>query len=244
MRHTQHIGLALCAGLLAAGPLTSFMTKQASASDLMDAPEVQISQPADENGWYVRGDVGYSVHTSADAPSYSVNGVSGRFDGDRFSKPVSGSVGLGYQITDVWRADLTGDWFEGRFSGTINPGSPVRADYRAISLLANVYADLGTIMGVTPYVGAGLGSTNLRWDTVETAFGAYEGDQSWRLAFAMMTGFSYDLSEKTKLDLGYRYSRIAGGDMFAVNASDAGSLVGDDHSLSRHEIRAGLRFSF
>ena len=184
-------------------------------------------------------------------------------------------LGVGYQFTDTFRADLTAEYFEGRFNGSSSSTAPCAgqgagtscafstgADYSALGLMANAYVDFGTLAGFTPYVGAGLGATRLNWDTAverATCVGgggacagaagstAYEGRDSWRFTYALMAGVSYDLSDQLKLDVGYRYSHIADGEMFGFGAEALAGARGDkgfDDGLSRHEIRAGPRFSF
>jgi opacity protein-like surface antigen len=58
----------------------------------------------------------------------------------------------------------------------------------------------------------------------------------WNFAFALMAGFSYDISANLKLDLGYRYVNF--GSMSFSSLSD--SLF--NKSLSSQEVRLGLRY--
>ena len=249
----------------------------ADDAPLMDAPEVTISTSSAPQGWYVRGEIGYAPWISEGSPDYRIYDAggalasSGEFDSARFSKPFSAGLGIGYQFTDVFRADLTTDFFKGDFNGTARSTSPCSAsaptgtgcaygqgaDFRAYGVMANGYVDLATVAGFTPYVGVGAGATNLRWDTVTSrpacvdgtsacsgaGFAAerFDGDSSWRFTYALMAGVSYNVTEQVKLDLGYRYSDVAGGDMFG---SVADGFKGRDGGLSRHEIRAGIRISF
>lgn len=189
----------------------------------------------------------------------------GSFDDARFGKTFSGAIGIGYQFNDMVRADFTTDYFQNDFDGRgvstlacggeaagTTCGLSAQADYDAIGLMANGYVDLGTLAGFTPYVGAGLGSTRISFDDASVsgacvsgvcAGGAsttydYHGESSWRFTYAVMAGVSYDVSERLKLDLGYRYSDIAGGDVF--KGTDA--RLKDD-GFSRHEFRAGLRLA-
>ena len=55
-----------------------------------------------------------------------------------------------------------------------------------------------------------------------------------------IAGFSYDLTYNTKLDLGYTYSRIEGGDMFQW--LDRSGTQGYDTGFDSHVVRAGLRY--
>lgn len=247
----------------------------------INAPEIAARTVA--QGWYARGDFGYSPWNGDAEPRYTAYAADGSaisttgFDDARFSKPISFGAGLGYQFNDIFRTDVTADIFRGRLSGSSEIASPCsaaqlagtscgfdhRASYRGIGLLANGYADLGTFAGFTPYVGAGVGATHINWgsttsqafciDGVDACSGAaggstLGGDQSWRFTYALMAGVSYDLSNSLKLDVGYRYSDIAGGDLFGTGASEAafgGSAArGDDDGLQRHELRIGLRFGF
>lgn len=250
----------------------------AAAADevsLSDVPEVTIESDQSSGGWYLRGDLGYSPWTGNEDPSFSAYDAGGRVDGGdfdsaRFSRPLSVDLGLGYQFTDVFRSDITTEFFKGDFDGVARSGAPCSAsspagtgcrydsaaDFRAFGIMANGYVDLANVAGFTPYIGAGAGVTNLRWDTLHASanctdgasscMGAtpdserYDGHSSWRFTYALMAGVSYDLGDRVKLDLGYRFSDIAGGDMFGSSAS---GRKGRDGGLSRHEFRAGLRLA-
>nr|WP_307233541.1 outer membrane protein [Pararhizobium capsulatum] len=273
MINWRHVLLAASAPLvLAIAP--GFTSSAHAADDLLDAPEVTISSAENAtSGIYLRGDIGYAPWSSEGDPSLRFDapapaGLAGvTFDDARFGKPLSGSVGIGYQFNDMVRADFTTDYFKDRFEGRGESAAPcagegagtscglnANADYRAIGLMANGYVDLGTLAGFTPYIGGGIGSTHLSWDSVSVSgvcidgAGAcaggpataddFNGENSWRFTYALMAGFSYDLSDRLKLDFGYRYSDITGGDIFRGT-----NLRGKDDGLSRHEFRAGLRFS-
>ena len=128
-------------------------------------------------------------------------------------------------------------------------------DMSALGLLANGYVDLGTYWGLTPYVGAGAGMSYVKWDSVDEqtvngpAFSSsdlkHEGDDSWRFTYALMAGLSYDVATNIKIDFGYRFSQIDGGDMFSFNQSEtdrgAFGAKARDQGLTRHEFRTGIR---
>lgn len=253
-----------------------FASGQAMAAEdeLLDAPEVTISAATSgTGGFYLRGDLGYAGWADEGEPSLSVfdpivgTTDSARFDEARFGKPVSGSLGIGYQFNDMIRADLTGDYFEGRFNGSgeadfacdgeiagTSCAGSAHADYRAVGVMANGYIDIGTLAGFTPYLGAGLGVTRLSWNDVslttrcvtggaacsgaDPVTQSLEGDSSWRFTYALMAGVSYDVTERLKLDLSYRYSQIGDGDMFGGT-----DIHGRDDGFDRHEVRAGLRLA-
>ena len=215
----------------------------------------------------------YSVFTPGPPQSYSTSA----FATSELDSDYTASIGFGYQFTDFLRADLTFDYSNGSFDGTTAaavpcPGMPVgttcastdTADFKSYGFLANGYVDLGTYAGVTPYLGAGAGITRVAWDPLSNtarcvAGGAacpavgtlapvsHGGETSWRFTYALMAGFSYDVTKNLKLDLGYRYSKIAGGDMFrfdaATAAAGAAGVQARDRGFERHEVRAGLRYA-
>ena len=267
---------------LAAAILMAMATAgTAFASDLppeITVPEVSVK---DAQGFYGRVDLGYAVQSSLHGTRLrSYNAASGdyardSFDSTRFGgNDFSGGVGVGYQFSDLFRADVTGDLFRGDFKGQFSSQTPCTggasgtgcsgksaAFFSAGSLLANAYVDLGTIAGFTPYLGAGVGATRVNWRDVRTTSSCVDGaiacgssgassarnsgQDDWRFTYALMAGVAYQLAPNVKLDLGYRYSHVAGGDMFGYSAADtaagANGTMGRDGALARQEIRVGLR---
>lgn len=253
----------------------------AEDSPVIDAPEVTISASRDAAGAYLRLDGGYTAWRGDRKPAIrSFDAGSGittsqSFDNTRFARPLSGTVGLGYRFNDVMRADLTGDYFESRFSGAATIASPctgqaagtgcaidVTGWIKTFGLMANGYVDIGTLAGFTPYVGAGLGATRItggNFSSTSTclpgagacggaaAIGDHAGLDSWRMSYALMAGVSYDVTDRIKLDLGYRFAQVAGGNLFGYDAAEtAAGATGAkaiDDGLTRHEFRAGLRIS-
>jgi opacity protein-like surface antigen len=61
--------------------------------------------------------------------------------------------------------------------------------------------------------------------------------QKWNFAFALMAGFSYDLTSNLKLDIGYRYVNFGS---FSGISSLSGALF--SNQVSTQEIRLGLRY--
>ncbi|MEE9313406.1 MAG: outer membrane protein [Rhizobiaceae bacterium] len=251
----------------------------ANAADLLidppvvEAPEV-ITQQA--GGWYLRGDITYDMH-QMDNPMYSVpGGTEVGFTSADLEDSFDLGLGIGYQINENFRVDLTGEYvFSADFKGSTlgycgglpplvgglpNPLGPNcisedTSSYSAFKLLANAYVDLGNFNGFTPYVGAGIGGAYVSWDSLSNtatciagnatcaippATNSHGGTDSWRFAYALHAGFSYDIAHNTKLDLGYSYSHIAGGDMFKW--LDNSGTQGYDKGIDSHVFRAGIRY--
>jgi opacity protein-like surface antigen len=233
----------------------------AAAADIMEPPVVEAApvtpiayeEPADYGGWYIRGDVDWHKSSFREAeyitygPPPGTNTLRGEVDG-----AFSLGAGIGYQINNHLRVDLTADhWFKSDFKGSTSgfcgPAPCTTSDTSSVStwlLLANAYAELGTWHGFTPYVGAGIGGAHVKWDTLtNTPPGAeHPGSKSWRFAYAVMAGASYCLTNRLKLDAGYRFSHIEGGRMFEQVGLEPGP--GFDKGFNTHEVRAGLRYQF
>ncbi len=126
------------------------------------------------SGWYLRGDVGYSMHGPFDT-----DGTDG---GDLDFTPINASVAMGYQFTDYFRGEIEFGYlgsmsFEDTHdslcdgTSTFTPiAGPAISGPATISCegrdsgenemydgLVNGYVDLGNYGGFTPYVGAGVG---------------------------------------------------------------------------------------
>lgn len=215
-----------------------------------------VYEEADYGGWYLRGDVDYhwSKFRGADYVVYGPPPGTNSFNFGKLKGAMSLGAGVGYQVNNHFRVDVTGDWFSkskfrGQTTGTCGGGvvcqSVDTSSYSALLLLANAYADLGTWHGVTPYVGAGIGGAYLKWDELNNTDGngttIHRGGKGWRFAYAVMAGASYCLTDRTKLDLGYRFSHINGGEMFGY-ANGGGP--GYDKGINVHEVRGGLRYQF
>lgn len=67
----------------------------------------------------------------------------------------------------------------------------------------------------------------------------YDGDSSWRFAWALHAGGAYSISDHLKLDIGYTFSRIEEGKI-ASNRGFGQDFY--DKGYTDHTIRAGLRY--
>jgi opacity protein-like surface antigen len=244
--------------LIAAGGMPAF------AADYVEPPVVEAPPPIAYGGWYIRGDLDYhwSSFRGADYITYGVDCCgdpvpgSGSFDTGSLKGGFSLGAGVGYQVNNYFRTDLTADYlFDSDFDGgTVGLCAGVvctssdHSSYGGWLLLANAYADIGTWYGFTPYVGAGIGGAHVRWDdlnnTIDGVTTVHDGAENWRFAWALMAGTSYCLTNELKLDLGYRYSRISGGRMFELGSFAGSAGPGFDDGFDVHEARAGLRYQF
>lgn len=187
---------------------------------IITAPE-QIMQPVEVgSGWYLRGDVSYNFASDVDGKISDNFGNSASFTFDTDDSSTF-TVGFGYQFNDWFRGDVTYGYERRGFE---NLGEKLRIQ----EIMANGYVDLGTFVGLTPYLGAGIGGANL----------SANGDDTTELAWALMAGVSYDIASNVKLDLGYRFLGIDSG-----VEEEVGGLTLSLDDLYSHQIRAGVRIT-
>ena len=245
--------------LLMLGASFAGLVNAAQAADIIEEPMVietpaPIAEPVSMGGWYIRGDIDYH-RSKISGIDYAVSGGTSSFTSQNLKDAWSLGAGIGYNVSNHLRVDLTADYwlksaFRGSTAGTCGtPPAPCTStdttEVSAIVVMANAYADLGTYHGITPYVGAGLGVAHVKWNDLNnddgTAVTVHPGAKSMRGAYALMLGASYCVSDKVELDAGYKYSQISGGNMFGF-ANNGGPGV--DKGFKTHEVRAGLRYSF
>ena len=109
----------LRAAVLVAAILSGGIALPAVASDnapppIFGAPVEQVYAPPAVGGWYIRGDIDYHWvdFGGADYILYGeATGQRGKFDEGELKGAMSLGAGIGYQINDYFRVDLTGDYF-------------------------------------------------------------------------------------------------------------------------------------
>lgn len=150
-----------------------------------EAPEVVPVEVG--SGWYLRGDLGYSVANKTGTYSYRTFDGMGGYGASTFTdaevkKDLSYGIGFGYHFNDMLRADLTVDRMNTRFEGSTFSAFPCTpalagtscrsedgADLDMYSIMASGYVDIATVAGFTPYVGAGAGYTKVNWKGLENS---------------------------------------------------------------------------
>ena len=230
MRLRSHILLPLAAAAL-------WQTAPAKAADY-EPPVVVEAGPEYVpveigSAWYLRGDVSYNANRSV----YKFTVLDHDTDNTRFG----GDIGFGYHFTDYLRGDLTmgfvgSDKYE--FDDRVNR---IEARNRVWSGLANGYVDLGTVAGLTPYIGAGLGvmysRASLDFDLPSLGIDKDSiSDKQYRFAYALNAGLSYRFTPNTSVDLGYRF--LSSPSMEFIDPNTLNVRKGVDY----HQIKLGLRY--
>ncbi|MBZ9796217.1 outer membrane protein [Mesorhizobium sp. ES1-4] len=250
----SRIALALAGlGLL---PLTS-----ALAADY--DPPIYVDQAPDYvpvevgSGWYLRGDVSYLVEKSFKDDDFAFTPASF----DEKQDPIFASIGFGYHFNDYLRADLNLGYLPGNKIGigyddsatvtlpaTATVASASLKNY-AYSLMLNGYVDLGTYVGITPYLGAGLGVVQSKRQLSASYFTEnsdptddftqQDNRTKYSLAYTLNAGFAYQVSKNVSIDLGYQY--FSAPDAEYVTAESLTSYP-VHKGISNHQVKLGLRY--
>lgn len=218
---------------------------------------------------YFRADTGYSWTQSPDVrwtvtDADNTSPTFGQFLTDRVTNVA---------IDDTWMVEagvgcgsgprgLRGEFvygFHGKRDisgepGPWNPGTPPTADplHTAVTthtLMFNGYYDLGNYAGLVPYVGAGVGLAYNKVDEVYFTGNPFlvnriAGDDRWGLAWSLMAGVGYQISDRITLDIGYRYLDMGKAESGHVDSAGFWNPKVRIDDLAAHEIKVGLRFAF
>jgi opacity protein-like surface antigen len=126
---------------------------------------------------------------------------------------------------------------------------PLHSSIKTYTAMVNVYKDLGKWGQVTPYVGAGIGlaynqMNETYFTQTTTLHNRIAGDNDLSLAWSLMAGIGYQISDRAILDVGYRYLDM--GKITSQRHDNAGfvnpRVTVDD--IAAHEFKIGLRYHF
>jgi len=195
------------------------------------------------SGWYLRGDIGYRWNnvgsTSGSAPVTT----------QKYDNAVSGTLGFGYKY-QWFRAEMTLDYgAPSKISATttaLSAQPQYTANVRAFSAMVNAYVDFGTWVGFTPYIGAGVGATQLKSvnyvDTSTPLVTLHEGSQSVNFSWAWMAGIAFQVQPNWMVDVGYRHLSLGNIPGYqGAGSTNNGALF---KNLTAQEARLGIRFLF
>lgn len=223
---------AACAALAVLSPALSSAALAADYDPPIYVEEAPEFVPVEiGSGWYLRGDISYN----AGKPAYdlAIAGVSH----DRFG----GGGGFGYHFTDNFRADLTVNYLGKDEFSYSTPANTAGGSHSAWSSLLSGYYDVATIVGITPYVGAGVGLTYSRNVVAASVSGppaAWDvfNDRSYDFAYALMAGASYKMTDNVSVDLGYQFLHTP-----EAKYMDPRTLAMTEGS-KQHQVKLGLRY--
>jgi opacity protein-like surface antigen len=216
---------------------------------------------------YFRTDVGYSWSKNPEIKWYVDNSATGLGSGEAVSHTSlangwlgevgvgcgSGSYGVRGEVMMGYHGSrqLQGEpiFYAGPGPAPVTGVDPLHSSVKSYTLMANAYKDFGNFGGLTPYVGAGVGLAYNRMD--ETYFtgnpfltSRIQKNDDLALAWSLMAGVGYQVSDRAVLDFGYRYMDL--GKVTSGNVDDQRNFnprVRVDELVS-HEFKVGLRYHF
>lgn len=258
------------AGVAAASvAITSFLPVTAGAADLGGWGRGSIKDHAVEPArgpagpCYVRADVGYSLSQDPNLSWSAVAGVGqpaneavtnsrmqdtwlmeGGFGCGSGSRGFRGEVAFGY------RGQRGIDGMTSPYTdGTTVASRPIHSALTSYTAMVNGFYDLGNFRGFVPYVGAGVGFAYHQMDEYSLPINGsvpyrVGGDNDLSLAWSLMTGLAYQISDRAVVDFGYRYIDMGRAATARVdnfdNNTDPSRLTADN--LTAHEFKVGLRY--
>jgi len=216
-----------------------FLLATATAA-LMAVPSIAFAD--DDSGWYLRGQAGYGIHGDNDF----VGDINGNAESEG---NFTGSLGLGYDFDSNWRLELdVAQLFTslGRLGDFTNSFAKIRGTSGNINLLYD-FDDFGDW---EPYVGAGIGL--LRGST-SVEVGAPGGincggaanclidDRDTGLAWQVLAGLGYDITDNLVWDTQYRYQN---GPEFDFEGLAGGAPAASSYEYEAHSLLSGFRYRF
>lgn len=210
------------------------------------APEYQPVEVG--SGWYLRGDVSYLPKESYRNVDFSSPTVSYSND----EKPVFASLGVGYHFNDYFRGDINLGLLPGNEASasetTANDIATARVKNSARTAIVNGYVDLGTYVGITPYVGAGVGLFQSKYSAssafndltpanLDTSDSLGKTKYSW--AYTVNAGLAYQITKNVVIDLGYQYMSAPDAEYARLDSASGYSI---HKGVDNHQIKVGLRY--
>jgi opacity protein-like surface antigen len=262
--------------ILALAGAAAAMSTAAFAADFPPAlpPAQPLLQVPVDSGWYLRGDIGITTQQASriSNPLDSTLNVTGpSYVGTELSGAGSFDLGVGYRFNNWLRADITGEYRSkstlrgsvyGKFTafgGTFSDVDNYSANVSSLVFLANAYVDLGTWWCITPFIGAGIGTSynhlsSFRDDGLTTFNGLTAGTQfaangdKTNFAWAAHAGLAYHVNQNFTIELAYRYldmgTAVTGNTNFAFSSPNVlGTHAWTVNDLTSHDLRLGVRWT-
>lgn len=182
--------------------------------------------------------VAMPAHAECDGPYVALRGgmvqhddilvgdSSAQIDLDKERLMISGALGYRYEH---WRGEFEYVWRK----HISDENEFATAKFKSYSYMLNAYYDVFPYNWWTPYVGAGIGLTQLKYNDYDSTAGTSNvGDGNYEplnFTWSVGAGLSLKVTNRFNVDLGYRYY-----DMGHIRSSDANA----------HEVYGGLRYVF
>jgi opacity protein-like surface antigen len=205
------------------------------------------------SGWYLRGDVSYTANKPFEYDA--VGTVPGDVATSRI-RPFGATVGMGYHFNDYLRAEVNFGIQPSQEASLVSDGTDGLGAFTATSRtknsmysgMVNVYGDLGTIAGFTPYVGAGIGmvSTKRSYEFSQVYplltgvdIARLDSARDYDYAYTVGAGVSYNFTPSMAIDVGYQYFAAPNSEYYRITGPTTATL---EKGIDFHQIKVGLRY--
>ncbi len=224
---------------------------------LMALPVLAHANDGDGNShWYLRGNAGGGVITDTQFSGDLIGSVQGEANG-------AAGLAIGYEFGNNWRVEFNVDqlWND---MGAINPAHNTTSDMRMTNFMLNALYDFSDFGRWAPYVGAGIGMNNTKLRAAAhsgsvNACAAYDNctfsSVDSALAWNLLAGFGYDLSDHLTWDTQYRYTNVNDLDFAGIGRSllppawmgnwgPHNDIATTASGVGSHALMTGLRYRF
>ena len=173
---------------------------------------------------------------------------------DAEADPAKSEMETGYVLSGLAGYDFGSFRFEGEIAyrendidkvTILNSDTDSSGDVSAWAFMVNGYFDFENRTAFTPYIGAGIGYARVEIDGKATYGGSTTvkwDDHDSGLAYQLMAGVAWDLSDTIVLDMSYRY--LDCDDIEIAGTSNWGFTVEDEIDYESHNFMIGLKWFF
>lgn len=182
-----------------------------------------VPASAECDGVYLGVRGGVVKHDVSGGGSSLVDSDSANLDKERLM--ISGAIGYRYEH---WRAELEYVWRK----HTNNADPDYEHKFKSYSYMINAYYDFLPYYWISPYVGAGIGLTQLKYSAYDTNGYVDTTDGNYKplnFTWSVGGGVSVKVTNRFNVDVGYRYY-----DMGSIRHAD----------VDAQEVYGGVRYVF
>lgn len=254
-------GASVCAAILAAASIAPVKAADLGYGSIKDIPPPAPSGRA----WYLKGTIGMKNPEPGGVnivePAYDDSFTTHHVD---IKSTALYGFGIGIEHSRWLRFDITGEYRGKQLfvaQDSYNNGGPCpgagcgtneyTADLESWLGLANVYVDIGTWRGITPYVGGGIGIASIDVQGFKdvnvpqgSVFYGNHDTSSTNFAWALYAGISYDVTPQFTLDFAYRYTDLGDAKTGPATAYDGSSSYSglEIEDITSHDLLFSARY--
>lgn len=189
---------------------------------------------AQGDSWYIAGNLGASFANDSDNTQMGFT-VTSEFDTGVIASVAGGHTFGGF------RAEGELAYIQNDVSSLEAFGTSLDAtgDVGVTALMANVYYDFNTDSKWKPYIGAGIGYSNISIDNLGASGVVIADDSAGAFAYQLKAGIGYAFTDSLDGTLGYRFFGTADADFV-----DTSGFQFNSDGLQTNIIEIGVRYRF